>query len=225
MTIEFPVAASPTAASASTADFPASPLAHPLPRLRWDGARQEEYAEQLKVLRPSLRECHASIRRGQLQHAFQQLGDVIQLAAISAGCRHVPNSKRPKGKVSDSPYFDGECRRMRAQFRHAARHDPDNVRILTRRISYTVCRKCRHHRQQHTPCLLRDLRSTTNVIGPNSTASRRRFQMPCRRILLGGIFIRIRVPLRQFHWHQHPLLRIHQPFSVLPRMMSFLMMR
>ncbi len=103
--IEFPVAASPAAASASAADSPVSPSAHPLPRLHWDGARQEEYAEQLKGLRPSLRECHASIRRGQLQHAFQQLGDVIQQAAISAGCRHVPTQQAPQGQSQGQPVF------------------------------------------------------------------------------------------------------------------------
>ena len=159
VTVEFHVAASPAAASASIADSPVGPSAHPLSRLQWDGARQEVYAEQLKGLRPSLRECHASIRRGQLQHAFQQLGDIIQQAAISAGCRHVPTSKRPRGKVKDSPYFDDECRRMRAQFRHAARHDPDSVRVLAHRFTYAVCKKCRQYRQQQTPRLLRDLRS------------------------------------------------------------------
>ncbi len=42
---------------------------------------------------------------GVASYSMQQLGDVIQQAAISAGCRHVPTSKRPKGKVKDSPYL------------------------------------------------------------------------------------------------------------------------
>ena len=48
---------------------------------------------------------------------------------------------------------------MRAQFRYAMRHDPESVRILARRFSTTIRRKCRQHRQQQTPALLRHLRS------------------------------------------------------------------
>ena len=268
MTIEFPVAASPAAASASAADFPTGPSAHPLPRLHWEWARQEEYAGlagQLKGLRPSLRECHASIRRGQLQHAIQQLGDVIQQAAISAGCRHVPTSKRPKGKVRDSPYCDDECRRrgpnpvmqdFRVIPKKVVPRVPSGygavglaiawylpvVRVST--LSWGMRGSCLYHALAAPGCVpiffsvmqlgmippmyaswrasfhtqfVESVDSnassrplvffvicamTTNVSGPNSTASKQRLHMPCRHVLLGGVFIRNSVPLQQFHWHQ-----------------------
>ena len=48
---------------------------------------------------------------------------------------------------------------MRAQFRYAMRHDPESVRILARRFSTTIRRKCRQYRQRQIPALLRHLRS------------------------------------------------------------------
>ena len=42
---------------------------------------------------------------------------------------------------------------------YAMRHDPEIVRVLVRRFSTTICRKCRQYRQRQTPALLRHLRS------------------------------------------------------------------
>ena len=131
----------------------------PLPRLLWDGAKQEEYAEQLRSSLPSLDDCHRLVKGGQVEEAFHKLGSVLQQAAVSAGCGHRPTSKPRKGPFRDKPYFDDECRQLRAKFRWAARHDPSSVRILARRFSYTIRRKCRQYRQRQTPLLLRHLRS------------------------------------------------------------------
>ena len=68
-------------------------------------------------------------------------------------------SKPRKGPFRDKPYFDDECRQLRAKFRWATRHDPSSVRVPVRRFSSTIRRKCRQYRQRQTPLLLRHLRS------------------------------------------------------------------
>ena len=61
------------------------------------------------------------------------------------------------------PYFDRECRELRAKFRWAMRHNVDSVRVLARRFSSVIRRKCRQYRQRQTPVLLRHLRSNHKV--------------------------------------------------------------
>ena len=66
-------------------------------------------------------------------------------AASEAGCRKASGSrarKGPKGK----PYIDRECQELRAKFIYILRHDIDSVKILVRRFSSVIRRKCRQYR-------------------------------------------------------------------------------
>ena len=110
------VSAPPAKAAAAppASDRPGQPL--------WDGAKQEEYAEQLRSSLPSLDDCYRLGKGGQRKEAFHKLGS--------------------------GPYFDDECRQLRAKFRWAAQYDPGSVKILARRFSCTIRRKCRQYRQR-----------------------------------------------------------------------------
>ena len=112
--------------------------------------------------RAALAECHSKVHANQHDLAFQQLGGIMVQAASEAGCRNASGSrahKGPKGK----PYFDRECRELRAKFRYALRHNVDSVKVLVRCFSSVIRRKCRQYRQQQTPILLRHLRSNHKV--------------------------------------------------------------
>ena len=146
-------------APAATADVPVGPPGLPLPKLHWDGSKKEDYVSHLRASGTALAECERMVSAGDPAAAFAKLGGVLIDAARAAGCKHVSGSRPSRGMRRDKPYFDQECRRMRAQFRYAMRHDPESVRILARRFSTTIRRKCRQHRQQQTPALLRHLRS------------------------------------------------------------------
>ena len=149
------------AAAVNDSTRPAQPGA-PIPRLQWDGAKKAGYVQQMQEQRAALAECHSKVHANQLDLAFQQLGGIMVQAASEAGCRNASGSrahKGPKGK----PYFDRECRELRAKFRYALRHDVDSVKVLARRFSSVIRRKCRQYRQQQTPILLRHLRSNHKV--------------------------------------------------------------
>ena len=95
--------------------------------------------------RAALSECHSKVHANQLDLAFQQLGGIMVQAASEAGCRNAFGSrahKGPKGK----PYFDRQCRELRSKFRYALRHDIDSVKVLARRFSSVIRRKCRRYR-------------------------------------------------------------------------------
>ena len=149
------------AAAANDSARPAQPGA-PIPRLQWDGANKAGYVQRMQEQRAALAECHSKVHGNQLDLAFQQLGGIMVQAASEAGCRNASGSrlhKGPKGK----PYFDCECGELRAEFRYALRHDIDSDKVLARRFSSVICRKCRQYRQQQTPILLRHLRSNHKV--------------------------------------------------------------
>ena len=94
-----------------------------------------------------------------LDTTFHRLGSILVEAAAAAG----KVSSGPPRPRRDKPYFDQECRSLRAKFRYAVRHDPENVRILARRFSSVIRRKCRQYRQRQTPALLRHLRSNHKI--------------------------------------------------------------
>ena len=146
-------------APAATADVPVGPPGLPLPKLHWDGSKKEDYVPHLRASGTALAECERMVSAGDPAAAFAKLGGVLIDAARAAGCKHVSGSRPSRGMRRDKPYFDQECQRMRAQFRYAMRHDPESVRILARRFSTTIRRKCRQQRQQQTPALLCHLRS------------------------------------------------------------------
>ena len=154
LVISFPASA---AASAAALSPPAGSPGQTLPKLFWDGSKQEKYVGHLRKSLPALGNCQSLVRDGQCEQAFHKLGDVLQHAAISAGCKFTPTSRPRKGSFRDKPYFDDECRRIRAEFRWAAQHDPDSMRVLARRFKRTIRRKCRQYRQRQTPLLLRHL--------------------------------------------------------------------
>ena len=83
-------------------------------------------------------------------------------AASEAGCRRSPGPRTSKGNQG-KPYFERECRELRAKFRWALRHDVDSMRVLARRFSSVIRRKCRQYRQPQTPVLLRHLRNNHKV--------------------------------------------------------------
>ena len=152
------------AAAAAAAAGPVAPAlpGRPLPNLRWDGSKKSQYAAQLRGQAPAIARCQGLVDAGQLDSAFQELGSVLVGAAVTAGCKSCPGSGRLRA-CKDKPYFDQECRLLRAKFRYALRHDPDSVRVLARRFSFVIRRKCRQHRQRQTPILLRHLRSNHKV--------------------------------------------------------------
>ena len=148
-------AAAAAAAEAGSSDIPGQPL----PSLRWDGSKQGAYVRCLNHSGAQLAECEDLVNSGDVAAAFQKLGDTLVGSARMAGCKHVDGSRPPRCQRRDKPYFDRECKQMRAQFRYAMRHDPQHVRVLARRFSFTIRRKCRQYRQRQTPALLRHLRS------------------------------------------------------------------
>lgn len=148
-------AAAPSTAEAGSSDIPGQPI----PSLRWDGSRQSDYVHSLNDSHAQLAECEGLVSSGDVAAAFQKLGDVLVQSAQGAGCKHVTGSRPVRHRRRHKPYFDQECRQMRAQFRYAMRHDPEHVRVLARRFSFTIRRKCRQYRQRQTPALLCHLRS------------------------------------------------------------------
>ena len=144
---------------------PAAGLSPPpgtrIPRLHWDGSGKDKYVANMKdqAASDAIVQCHALVDSGHIEEAFHKLGDIMVDSAAQAGCKKSRASTRRKGPCKDKPYFDEECRRLRAQFRHAVRHDREAVRVLALRLSFTIRRKCRQYRQRQTPVLLLHLRS------------------------------------------------------------------
>ena len=128
-------------APAVTADVPVEPPGRPLPKLHWNGSKKEDYVSHLRASGTALAECERMVSAGDPAAAFAKLGGVLIDAARAADCKHIGGSRPSRGI---KPYFDQECRRMRAQFRYAMRHDPENVRILARRFLH-------HHSQEMPP--------------------------------------------------------------------------
>ena len=83
----------------------------------------------MKERRASLDECHSKLHANQLDSAFHQLGSIMVEVASEAGCRKSSGAKVAKGNRG-KPYFDRECRELRAKFRWAMRHDVDSVKLL-----------------------------------------------------------------------------------------------
>ena len=148
-----------SAMSASGLACSGGPAGEPIPKLQWDGSKQKEYAQKVQDSQPALDACAGLVQAGQVEAAFEKLGDILTASAIQVGCKHSARSRPRKQAVADKPYFDEECRRMRAKFRYAVRHDPDSVRVLANRFKSIIRRKCRQYRQRQTPMLLRQLRS------------------------------------------------------------------
>ena len=92
------------------------------------GPKRKIYVSHLRASGTALAECERMVSAGVLAAAFAKLGGVLIDAARAAGCKHVSGSRPSRGMRRDKPYFDQECRRMRAQFRYAMRHDPESVR-------------------------------------------------------------------------------------------------
>ena len=59
----------------------------------------------------------------ELATAFAKLSEVRIDAAKFAGCKHVAGGRPSRSLQQDEPDFDHRCRRMRAQFKYAMRHD------------------------------------------------------------------------------------------------------
>ena len=91
----------------------------------------------MKDRRAALADCHSRVDANQLDAAFHQLGSIMVEAASEAGCRRSSGSTTSKGNKG-KPYFDHECRELRAKFRWAMRHDVDIVRVLARRFSSVI---------------------------------------------------------------------------------------
>ena len=101
----------------------------PIPSLHWDGARKDKYVPHMKERRASLADCHSKVHANQLDSAFHQLGSIMVEAASEADRRKSSGAKAAKGNRG-KPYFNCECRELRAKFRWAMRHDVDSVRVL-----------------------------------------------------------------------------------------------
>ena len=103
-------------------------------------------------------ECSRLVSAGQLEPAFHALSDVLLSAAKDAGCKQTGSGRGQVRKQRDKPYFDAECRQMRRHFRRVLKSDVETGCVLARRYITVLRRKCRQHRQQQTPALLRQLR-------------------------------------------------------------------
>ena len=165
-----------------------------IPRLHWDGSRKAENVANMKdqAASDAIVQCHALVDSGQIEEAFHKLGDIMMDSAAQAGCKKSRASTRRKGPCKDKPYFDEECR-LRAQFRHAVRHDPEAVRVQARRLSFTIRRRCRQYRQRQTPVLLRHLRSNHKCFWQRLNAQHA--GLPCLTMVPGRRNIVTCVPL------------------------------
>ena len=139
-------AAAAAAAETGSSDIPGQQI----PNLRWDGSKQGDYVCCLNNSSAQLAGCEDMVSSGNVTAAFQKLGDILVESAQAAGCKHETGSRPPRHQRRNKPYFDHECRQMRAQFRFAMRHDPEHVKVLARRFSFTIRRKCRQYRQRQT---------------------------------------------------------------------------
>ena len=149
-------------ASLQPAGFKPRSGGSPLPFLRWDASKAAAYGQNFRFLGPQLHHCRQLVREGSLQQAFDAPGDTLVAAARQSGCRMsvlCDPSRSASRRPPDMPYFDDECREMRAEFRRVMKMDPETGRLLARRYTTKLRRKSREYRQRQTPAILKQLRS------------------------------------------------------------------
>ena len=144
------------------------PLATLFPSCIGMDPKKDDYVSHLRDSGTALAECGHMVSAGDPAVAFRKLGEILIDAAKAAGCKHADGGRPSRGVRRDKPYIDKECRSMRAQFRYAMRLDPESVRVLARRFSTTIRRKCRQYRQRQTLPLLRHRRSNHKASGRSS---------------------------------------------------------
>ena len=75
-----------------SADVPVGPPGLPLPKLRWDGSKKDDYVSHLRKSGTAIAECKLLVSTGDPSAAFAKLGEVLIDAAKAAGCKHVDGS-------------------------------------------------------------------------------------------------------------------------------------